>query len=66
MRALEELEVMRREGGLAERCRASAERRFDIEHVGGVKYRRLYERLLQTRGGVEVAERAFRVADLKR
>jgi glycosyltransferase involved in cell wall biosynthesis len=45
MRALEEVEALRREGGLAERCRASAERRFDIERVGGVKYQRLYRRL---------------------
>ncbi len=30
---------------MAERARASAERRFDIERVGGAKYRRLYARL---------------------
>jgi glycosyltransferase involved in cell wall biosynthesis len=45
LRALEAVEALRREGGLAERARASAERRFDIERVGGVKYRRLYSRL---------------------
>jgi glycosyltransferase involved in cell wall biosynthesis len=44
--ALRQIEAMRREGGLEERCRASAERRFDITRVGGAKYRRLYERLL--------------------
>lgn len=43
--ALRAADAMRREGGLAERCRATAERRFDLERVGGVKYRRLYERL---------------------
>jgi glycosyltransferase involved in cell wall biosynthesis len=51
-RALEEVEALRREGGLAERARASAERRFDIERVGGAKYRRLYRRL-EARGGGE-------------
>lgn len=44
-RALEEVEALRAEGSLAERARASAERRFDIERVGGAKYRRLYARL---------------------
>lgn len=48
--ALEEVEALRREGNLAQRCRASAERRFDIERVGGAKYRRLYRRL-EARGG---------------
>jgi glycosyltransferase involved in cell wall biosynthesis len=48
--ALRAVEAMRVEGGLSERCRASAETRFDIERVGGVKYRRLYERLLQPNG----------------
>jgi glycosyltransferase involved in cell wall biosynthesis len=46
-RALEEVGALEAEGGLRERCRASAERRFDIERVGGPKYRRLYERLPQ-------------------
>jgi glycosyltransferase involved in cell wall biosynthesis len=45
LRALEAVEALRREGNLAERSRASAERRFDIERVGGAKYRRLYRRL---------------------
>lgn len=44
-RALLEVEALRAEGNLAERARASAERRFDIERVGGAKYRRLYARL---------------------
>jgi glycosyltransferase involved in cell wall biosynthesis len=44
-RALREVEALRAEGGLAERARASAESRFDIERVGGAKYRRLYARL---------------------
>jgi len=63
-RALREVEALRAEGGLAERARASAERRFDIERVGGAKYRRLYARLAASvgpgespagRGGAPVA-----------
>jgi hypothetical protein len=55
---------LRAEGNLAERARASAERRFDIERVGGAKYRRLYARLAASvssgespagRGGAPVA-----------
>ncbi|MDT7780434.1 MAG: hypothetical protein QOC99_2946 [Acidobacteriota bacterium] len=45
LRALEAVEALKAEGDLAVRCRASAERRFDIERVGGAKYRRLYKRL---------------------
>lgn len=48
-RALAAVEALEAEGGLRERCRASAERRFDIELVGGRKYRRLYERLQEAR-----------------
>ncbi|HEX8292532.1 MAG TPA: hypothetical protein VF570_12295, partial [Pyrinomonadaceae bacterium] len=44
-RALAGVEALRAEGDLAGRARASAERRFDIERVGGAKYRRLYRRL---------------------
>jgi len=44
-RALREVEALRAEGNLARRARESAERRFDIERVGGAKYRRLYARL---------------------
>ncbi len=36
-------------GDVAERCRKIAKLRFDLEQVGGVRYRRLYERLLQSR-----------------
>jgi glycosyltransferase involved in cell wall biosynthesis len=52
LRALEAVEALRREEGLSERSRASAERRFDIERVGGVRYRRLYRRL-DERGGAQ-------------
>jgi glycosyltransferase involved in cell wall biosynthesis len=63
-RALEEVEALRAAGDLSGRARASAERRFDIEHVGGAKYRRLYARLAEgasadgspvERGGAPVA-----------
>lgn len=63
-RALQEIEALRAEGDLSGRARASAERRFDIERVGGAKYRRLYARLAATdardesaveRGGASVA-----------
>jgi glycosyltransferase involved in cell wall biosynthesis len=45
LEALEAVEALRREGDLAERCRTSARRRFDLERVGGARYRRLYQRL---------------------
>ena len=44
-RALAAVEALRAEGDLSGRARASAERRFDIERVGGAKYRRIYRRL---------------------
>ena len=34
---------------IGERCRETAKRRFDLETVGGVRYRRIYKRLLQSR-----------------
>jgi glycosyltransferase involved in cell wall biosynthesis len=46
-KALSAVEAMRRdEAEVAERCRASARNRFDLESVGGPKYLRLYSRLL--------------------
>ncbi|MFT3743913.1 MAG: glycosyltransferase [Pyrinomonadaceae bacterium] len=36
---------LRRLGNIGYRCREVALRRFDLETVGGVRYRRLYERL---------------------
>jgi glycosyltransferase involved in cell wall biosynthesis len=41
-------EELRRDPGLAERCRRSARSRFDLDAVGGPGYRRLYERLLKS------------------
>jgi glycosyltransferase involved in cell wall biosynthesis len=43
--ALARVEQMRRDEETAARCRTSAVTRFDIERVGGLKYRRLYERM---------------------
>jgi glycosyltransferase involved in cell wall biosynthesis len=45
-KALSAVEAMQSTGELSARCRASAEKHFDIDRVGGVKYRRLYRRLL--------------------
>ena len=38
-------EQLRSLGDVREKCRLSAKKRFDLEAVGGVRYRRLYERL---------------------
>lgn len=46
LRALERADALRAEPDLPERCRASARGRFDLRAVGGVSYRRLYERVL--------------------
>lgn len=43
--ALDELDELRRDPSLADRCRASARRRFDLSSIGGLRYRRLYRRL---------------------
>jgi glycosyltransferase involved in cell wall biosynthesis len=51
--ALAAVERLRRELGLSDRCRASARERFDLETVGGERYRRLYRRILM-RGAPEV------------
>jgi glycosyltransferase involved in cell wall biosynthesis len=44
--ALAEAENLRQDPHISDRCRASASRRFDLEQVGGMRYRRLYRRLL--------------------
>jgi glycosyltransferase involved in cell wall biosynthesis len=46
LKALNEMEVMRREKNLGERLRAVARQEFDLASVGRTRYRRLYERLL--------------------
>ncbi|MBC7933662.1 MAG: glycosyltransferase [Rubrivivax sp.] len=45
--ALGEAEALRRAPDTAARCRATAVRYFDLEKVGGERYRRLYQRVLR-------------------
>lgn len=45
-RAIDEIMVLRASGRLSETCRATAKERFDLEQVGGSKYRSLYRKLL--------------------
>lgn len=47
LQALEQVDVLRREESLPERCRRSAKNRFDLANVGGKRYRILYEKLLK-------------------
>jgi glycosyltransferase involved in cell wall biosynthesis len=44
-RALKGIKDLLLDQGIAERCRESARRRFDLGNVGGVRYRRLYRRV---------------------
>jgi glycosyltransferase involved in cell wall biosynthesis len=46
--ALAEAEALRREPGTAARCRDAARRHFDLEGVGGRRYRRLYQRVIKS------------------
>ncbi len=46
--ALAKLDILLSEGEiLAERCKKSAVERFDLEKIGGVRYSRIYRKLLQ-------------------
>ena len=45
LKALLEIEVLRKTTDLAENCRLSARTRFDLEKTGGAKYRLLYKKL---------------------
>jgi hypothetical protein len=45
-RALDELDWLRTDAGLAERCRESARGRFHLERIGGAKYKTLYGRIV--------------------
>lgn len=45
-KALAQMQELKHDPETAERCRKSAIERFDLERIGGVRYRRLYERLL--------------------
>ena len=44
-RALTEMRRLSLEEGIAERCRESARKRFDLINVGGARYRRLYQKI---------------------
>lgn len=48
-RALKAADEMRRDRETAERCRMSAVERFDLERVGGERYKHLYRRLRESR-----------------
>jgi glycosyltransferase involved in cell wall biosynthesis len=45
--ALRAIEDLRRDPGLAERCRDEARARYDLHMVGGERYRRLYDAVLR-------------------
>lgn len=46
LESLHKINELQKDKNLAETCKASAARRFDLEKVGGEKYRSLYRRLL--------------------
>lgn len=46
VRALNELDKLYADGDLRQRCRDTAKRLFDLESVGGVRYRRIYKALM--------------------
>ncbi|MEP6923450.1 MAG: glycosyltransferase [Pyrinomonadaceae bacterium] len=48
LKALQRVEDLSAEESFAERCRQSARERFDLEKVGGAKYRSLYKKILST------------------
>jgi glycosyltransferase involved in cell wall biosynthesis len=47
--AIERIDELCRDDALAARCRAGARAKYDLESVGGVRYRRLYERVRRLR-----------------
>jgi glycosyltransferase involved in cell wall biosynthesis len=49
-RALDYIAVLRESGRLSETCRAVAKEKFDLEQVGGSKYRSLYRKMLGRSG----------------
>lgn len=46
LRALQKIEELQKDESLFERCRKSAKQRFDLEKIGGARYRNLYTKLL--------------------
>jgi glycosyltransferase involved in cell wall biosynthesis len=47
-RALGEMKLLLLDQSVAERCRESARKRFDLASVGGARYRRLYQRVSES------------------
>jgi hypothetical protein len=45
---LQAIKELRRDPDLPARCRAEARKRYDLQSVGGERYRRLYETLLHS------------------
>jgi glycosyltransferase involved in cell wall biosynthesis len=57
LKALDEIDAMRRDETLTDRLRGVARREFDLIGVGRTRYRRLYERLMErTRGSREISD----------
>jgi glycosyltransferase involved in cell wall biosynthesis len=54
-RALEQLDALLANETIGARCRATAHAEFNLETVGGVRYRRLYERLFHDRVAARAA-----------
>ncbi|MGH9418650.1 MAG: glycosyltransferase, partial [Thermoanaerobaculia bacterium] len=48
LQALRAIDELRCDPDLAARCRAEARKRYDLQTAGGVRYRRLYDKLLQS------------------
>ncbi len=46
--AVEKIESLINDKNLPELCKKIANQEFDLEGIGGVRYRRLYQQLLQT------------------
>jgi glycosyltransferase involved in cell wall biosynthesis len=46
-------ELMKNKNLLAERCKASADKRFDLVDVGGVRYRSIYQKILTRKSAAE-------------
>jgi glycosyltransferase involved in cell wall biosynthesis len=46
LKALEEIIALSKDEACRERCRQTAEKHFDLEKIGGQRYRRLYRKLL--------------------
>lgn len=59
LEALKKVAILLEDEGLANRCRASARVRFDLERVGGDRYLRLYRKLLESGQTAQVVSRVL-------